>query len=509
MGQTRFARGGFGGSPGGTHGKAALAVALGLAWAGNVSAHGGTPRGTQVLVEPGNPNDIVVRSDYWGLFRTTDGAKTWNYYCSEAWGASSLESSRSSTLLLGGGRLLVGSASEGLAISDDPCSWHASSSFSEQSLLQDFAPFGSDLIAVSVFTTDGGARAALSRSADNGETWTPFGGALPADFVGEGVAVAPSDSKRIYVVGQTIDGTCDLAVSTDAGASFTLHPIPCSLDPNTVWTLRVRLVHPTRPDTVVIWADGGDLTDDVPDQLWASSDAGVDWTQMFVGPGDLPGFALSPDHTTILVGEPGSLSSSTGLQGIQSASLDDAIARGQSAFTEIYDQPVWGLDWTSNGLYAGTNEFTANDIPPRSMLSLSHDGGHTFSKVMDLCQVQFPACPASTTEQICVTPTELPSVGNGGFDVDYLTGPLCTSGSDAGTSPSGDASSKPSGSPPVEAIAHETDGGAVSSDHVTIHACSVGVVASRGGEASFLSGLFALLATTLRRARRRAADTTE
>ncbi len=496
----RFARYGFEGSPRGRRGKAVLAVALGLAWTGSARAHGGPPRGTQILVEPGNPNDIVIHSDYWGLFRSTDGAKTWNYYCAEAWGASSLNSSRSSTLLLGGGRLLVASSFEGLAISDEPCSWHASSSFSSQQSLQDIVPFGSDVIAVSDFASDGGIESALLRSSDNGETWTRFGGALPANFSGEGVAVAPSDPNRIYVAGAT-SSTYDLAVSMDGGASFALRPIPLSLDPDTYWMLRVRLVHPTRPDALVIWVDGGDLTDDVADQLWASSDAGVHWTQMFLGSGDLPGFALSPDHTTLLVGAPGGLSLG-GLQGIQSAPLDDAIANGQSAFTEIYDQPVWGLDWTSTGLYAGTNEFTANDVPPRSMLSVSHDGGHTFSKVMDLCQVQFPACPSSTTEQVCVTPASLPSVGNGGLDYDYLEGPLCmaTSGSDAGASPSGDASSRP---PPAASGAHDSDGGAASSDHLSIHACSVGVVATRGDGVGIFSGLFALLASSFRIARRR------
>jgi len=51
-------------------------------------AHGGNPRADGIVFEPGNPKHIVIRSNNWGIFQTTDGGKSWNYGCAELFGGS-------------------------------------------------------------------------------------------------------------------------------------------------------------------------------------------------------------------------------------------------------------------------------------------------------------------------------------------------------------------------------------------------------------------------------------
>jgi hypothetical protein len=117
-------------------------------------------------------------------------------------------------------------------------------------------------------------------------------------------------------------------------------------------------------------------------------DGGIRAKSLFRGTADLPGFALSPDGKKVLI--------SGTRDGIHEADLDRALAEGHAAFQQIYARPIWGLEWTAQGLFAGGENYGA--VGEREFtLGLSTDGGRTFTPLMTVCDLQFSKCPADST----------------------------------------------------------------------------------------------------------------
>jgi len=128
----------------------------------------------------------------------------------------------------------------------------------------------------------GSAESGLYRSADGGDTWEKVTNGLPADVVGRiGVAVAPSDSRRIYVVVQHAEAG-GLYRSDDGGSSFQLvngdrklferawyygHVYVDPKDENTVYDLTTRLYKSV---------DGGRTFDAVPQPHGDNHDLWID-----------------------------------------------------------------------------------------------------------------------------------------------------------------------------------------------------------------------------------------
>ena len=279
---------------------------------------------------------------------------------------------------------------------------------------------------------DAGISGAVWRSTDNGDDWTTVGAPLPTTFFGASIRRAPSDPKRLYASGGSILSTTQGAIerSDDDGATWHEYLFPIDADQQN-GTQRLVLVHPTRPDVALIWVDqteGYGAT--LPDSILATTDAGVTWTTIYRGTGDLPGLALSPDQKTLLIAGP--------FEGVQSANFDDALARGQAAFTKVFSVGVWGLNWVDDGtaegrLYGGNNNITPRGTP-QYMLGLSLDSGHTFDPLMTICDVQYPPCsPSSLMNQACSLLWNDPTVPlyYAGFDGEFAHGPRCES-SDAG-----------------------------------------------------------------------------
>lgn len=405
----------------------------------DASAHGGIPRAFGIIFEPGNPQHIVFRSDVYGIFRSLDGGKTWNYGCAELYGASWSNATHRTVVVTAGGRILVpnqdfvGSKPVGLGMSDDLCNWSSAPDLAGQ-FVEEIVAQGNDLFVLTADGVDGGILGQLYKSSDKGNTWTRQGKPMPTDFSGQSLMVAPSNPSRVYVLGQIINsgGASVLESSSDGGTTWARGTGQVTKDSQD-WTPRLYGVHPSRPDVVFAWADGYEgLGVNTPDEVWATADGGATWKTVYSGKGDLPGFTFSPDATKVLVSGP--------LDGIVEATLDDALANGPSAFHQIFDGQVWGLNWTSDGLYAGNNDFTLNGVPPPFTLGVSHDEGHTFEKVMTLCDVSFASCaPNSTMNAVCTTSWSIPgsSPGLGGYKEDYVEGPRCagptTSSPDGGT----------------------------------------------------------------------------
>lgn len=374
-------------------------------------ADGGFPRAHDIFLEPGNSDHILVRSDYWGLFRSTDAGKTWQYGCSELFGGSSKYVARRNVLYLAGGRILV-STFTGIRMTDDFCNWRDNSSMASQPV-EDFAVSGTNLYAVTALGTDGGVSSNLFRSTDNGDTWTNLSTKFPPNFIASSIRIAPSDPTRVYVGGSTVGKTdAIIQVSSDSGATWQEHSFP---SPAQVATIRARAVSPINPDIAIVWVDNGGTDDTQPDWMFATGDGGVTWTQIYAGQQDLPGLVFSPDGTELRI--------SGKMDSLMGAKVTDVLSTQQAAFQKVFDGQVWGLTWTADGtLYAGNNNFTARGIPAFT-LGKSTDGGTTFDPLMSICSLEFATCDASSSiEAMCHAPYD----GTGGIVVDFLQTSRCT-----------------------------------------------------------------------------------
>jgi hypothetical protein len=366
-------------------------------------AHGGIPRAFEIQFGPDNPKNVLIRSDIWGLMRSTDGGQSWQWSCAEVYGGNSLSADNRPMLLGQNGRILVAGESSGLQITDDFCSWTGvpmTSDAGKPELVADVNGTGADAYLLTSTNFDGNILGRVRHSADNGQSWSVVGTPLPSDFGAATVAVAPSNRTRFYVSGRKLDvpdGTVE--TSADGGNTWTRSTFPITLDVQRVAAVRIVLVHPTRPDVLLVWVDSPEVLGvNSPDDLWASGDGGKTWKDIYSSKGDLPGHALSPDGTELLISGP--------LEGVQSANLDDALAKGRAAFTQVFTGGVWGLDWVADGsangkLYAGNDNFTAAGIPAYT-LGVSTDRGHTFAPLMTVCDITYATCaPTSLMNQAC------------------------------------------------------------------------------------------------------------
>lgn len=90
----------------------------------------------------------------------------------------------------------------------------------------------------------------LHKSVDGGLTWKPLAGGLPTEGVGRiGIAIAPSNTKRVYAVIDAKEG--GLYRSDDAGATWTR----TTSDPRVWgrgWYFEKVVVDPTNPDVVFV-----------------------------------------------------------------------------------------------------------------------------------------------------------------------------------------------------------------------------------------------------------------
>src|SRR5208282_1569781 len=65
-----------------------------------------------------------------------------------------------------------------------------------------------------------GAGGGLFKSADNGSTWRPLSNGLPKDLAQINVAIAPSDSRRLYATVAAASGKLGVYRSDDAGENW-------------------------------------------------------------------------------------------------------------------------------------------------------------------------------------------------------------------------------------------------------------------------------------------------
>ncbi|HEX8823981.1 MAG TPA: hypothetical protein VF794_28945 [Archangium sp.] len=351
-----------------------------LSWL--VLAHAGFPDTTHVTVRRDHPEDLFAGATF-GAIISRDSGKNWNWICPQGMGYGGWFPE--SFLWQPNGDLLAATGNALIRSRDGGCTWEAHSYFSSQGLwpVRLVSP-ASTPSRVWVVTSRSAAPNGLYRSDDGGDTFTAIAQLQRSDGgVYYGVQVAPSDTRRIYVTGQTPATGLSLSRSDDEGATWTNIPHPFT----EYWGTSSRPY-----DFVVLKVAPND-----PDHLWArvtalgwtyvleSKDGGHTFQSIVRPPGQtrdgldeyIIGIEVSADGNTLWVATPTRLFRSRNGEPAVLLSLPTGNACVERQPNN--DLLVCGADREHNWILARTQ-----------------DQGETYTPFLSLADIQPPACPAGT-----------------------------------------------------------------------------------------------------------------
>lgn len=271
--------------------------------------HGSYSAAYQPEELPNTPQQLAVGTTF-GLLLSNDDGGSWTWICDEAiqYGQGlnpAWHFSQTGAIFAGSFRGLFRSTDRG-------CTWASHPHFAEPpdggqgTGVGDLRSNGTFLFAT---TSKYGVVNTVSRSMDDGVSWTPTSIASAEEFYST-VRTAPSRPQRVYVAGWWFrpQPTASLYWSDDSGDTFTRVDITGSLPMGPardggMGPLRgafyVHAVDPNDPDTIY----GLLNQDDVPRHSFAirSRDRGVSWTTLVDSVDQISGLALSADGKTVWV----------------------------------------------------------------------------------------------------------------------------------------------------------------------------------------------------------------
>ncbi len=222
----------------------------------------------QIAIDPKNPEKVFVAvtghpygpNKDRGLYRTLDGGKTWKnvLYIDDITGASDVEIDPSNPQIVYAGM------------------WQRQEGPWENG----------------AFIGDHGG---MFRSTDGGETFTKVtGGGLPDDQLQVNIAIAPSDSKRIYAEVARVRGGVLLMRSDDGGETWVHAPENDTRPEARIGggDVPVPRVDPKDPNTIIVASV----------VTWRSKDAGKTWFGLRGSPGgdDYQNVFINPNDTKII-----------------------------------------------------------------------------------------------------------------------------------------------------------------------------------------------------------------
>ena len=373
-------------------------------------ANGRFPKANQLVIAPGAPDTMTLRTTFGILFSSDRGA-SWDWVCESAVGYPANTNEDPSLGLTANKTAIVG-LYEGISVSPDTgCTWKHIGGALDKEVIVDIvvrpdAPhtaFG--LTSTYVTADDAGAatyNARLFGTTDDGASWSPVGVPIDPSVLSETVEVAKSNPHRFYVsavkgAGATATGL--LYVSDDDGASWAVRQVP--LDPKNERAPFVGAVDPTNADRIYVRTGGGSMSS----RLLVSDDAGITFRAVYTG-APMLGFALSPDGSKVFLG---------GGDGLFVANKTDLVFKKQSSIV------VQCLATSGNTLYACSSESSG------FILGASEDDGVTFVAKLHLSTVRGPlACPSGTAANACVVdwPALRDSLGAGVADAGTDAGPI-------------------------------------------------------------------------------------
>jgi MYXO-CTERM domain-containing protein len=414
-------------------------VTVSLLAAAPSHANGRMAAGHQIAVSPTDPNFFVMETTF-GLLISHDAWSTLGWVCeaSIGYGDAGIEDP---SIGLTGGAILSGMR-EGLTFSPDQgCSWNLTLAGPVVDVVVRRDDPHSALALTSHFTGTGDAGENLFETRvmtthDDGATWAQLGSPIDPEVEVETIDIAPSDPNRIYIGGvsraQPSDGGAAVNVgvvlaSTNAGASYAQSQI--ALNPLTFENLAaayVSAVDPTNPDRVYVRIGGAGPA--ASDRLLVSDDGASTFRTAYQATGNLLGFALSPDGSTLFIGGP--------QDGVLSAATEAGDAGVQLSFARKSNVSVTCLTATPEKLYACMSE---PQNAYRQQLGVSTDQGATFAVGFLFGCISGPlACPNAAIAQQCAARFGLvqASVGNCADDAGATSPDAAGGAADAGEGPS-------------------------------------------------------------------------
>jgi hypothetical protein len=341
-------------------------------------ANGRFPAANQLVVDPDDPQHIVVRATY-GTMISHDGGRTLELVCEQAIGA--VGDADPMLGLFAGGTMVAGVVSGLAATRDEGCSWALMPGFAARQYVVDVTVQKDDPrrgLVVSSSAGDGGAfETVLFETNDGAASFHRLGPHLGDDFMAQTVEVAPSEPRRIYVSGTVsavgAGGTSQtpaIARSTDRGATFTRTMLSGFGAGHSAW---ISAVDPKDPSTLYVRVRTTDK-----DRLLVSADGARSFREVYVAAGSLTGFALSPDGAEVALGGAG--------DGVLVASTRDF------AWKSVSTVHAQCLTWTPAGLYACGVEWLDHFV-----VGLSRDRGATFTALSHLSDPCPRRCASGTT----------------------------------------------------------------------------------------------------------------
>lgn len=416
---------------------AAAAAAAIAAAAAPASANGRYPAAGLIAVDPADPEHLLVRATY-GVLSTRDHGQEWRWICEGAVGFGGYEDPMMG--ILADGTHIAGLFAGLSASRNGGCDWTLEGGELADRYVVDLSVERGDaaraVLIISNGLGPGEFLTQLWETGDNAASWTQAGADLPVDFLALTVDAAPSDPARVYVSGRygPPDYTGAVARSSDRGQTWERFDIPGSDDTHLPF---LSAIDPADPDVLYVRLDGAsDMPGETSDALLVSKDGGQTWTTVFEGAGDLLGFALSPDGSTVVVGGP-----DDGLWSAPAATL---------AFTRIAEVGVRCMTWSERGLYACADEFRDGFV-----VGLSGDGGQSFEPLLHLDGVCGPleCAPQSRVAAICEDQWGATQLTLGAKDCAAPAPPAPPPGDDEGCACRAVAGSGGLWSPPMGALA--------------------------------------------------------